>query len=44
VRLQIYQEVSSVQDNTNAAGVITNKRAVASTVLVDDGQMWSSAA
>jgi len=37
VRLQIYQEVSSVQDTTNAAGVITNKRAVASTVLVDDG-------
>ncbi len=39
VRLQIYQEVSSVQDSTNAAGVITNKRAVASTVLVDDEQI-----
>ncbi|BBE50698.1 Type II secretion system protein D [Ferriphaselus amnicola] len=39
VRLQIYQEVSSLQDTTNAAGVITNKRAVASTVLVDDGQI-----
>ncbi|HUF22467.1 MAG TPA: type II secretion system secretin GspD, partial [Burkholderiales bacterium] len=39
VRLQIYQEVSSVQDSTNPAGVITNKRAVASTVLVDDGQI-----
>lgn len=39
VRLQIYQEVSSVQDQTNPAGVITNKRAVASTVLVDDGQI-----
>ncbi|MBE0626878.1 MAG: type II secretion system secretin GspD [Burkholderiales bacterium] len=39
VRLQIYQEVSSVQDNTNPAGVITNKRAVESTVLVDDGQI-----
>ena len=39
VRLQIYQEVSSVQDATNAAGVITNKRAVSSTVLVDDGQI-----
>lgn len=39
VRLQIYQEVSSVQNNTNAAGVITNKRAVSSTVLVDDGQI-----
>jgi general secretion pathway protein D len=39
VRLQIYQEVSSIQDQTNPAGVITNKRAVATTVLVDDGQM-----
>ena len=39
VRLQIYQEVSSVQDNANAAGVITNKRSIESTVLVDDGQI-----
>jgi general secretion pathway protein D len=39
VRLQIYQEVSSIQDSTNVAGVITNKRAVESTVLVDDGQI-----
>ncbi len=39
VRLQIYQEVSSVRDQTNVAGVITNKRAVESTVLVDDGQI-----
>lgn len=39
VRMQIYQEVSSVQDSTNAAGVITNKRAVESTVLIDDGQI-----
>ena len=39
VRLQIYQEVSSVVDNTNPAGVITNKRAVESSVLVDDGQI-----
>jgi general secretion pathway protein D len=39
VRLQIYQEVSSIQDTTNPAGVITNKRAVGSTVLVDDGQI-----
>lgn len=39
VRLQIYQEVSSVQDQTNAAGVITNKRAIESAVLVDDGQI-----
>ena len=39
VRLQIYQEVSSVQDTTNAAGVITNKRSVESMVLVEDGQI-----
>ncbi len=40
VRLQIYQEVSSVDTTTtNPAGVTTNKRAVASTVLVDDGQI-----
>ena len=39
VQMQIYQEVSSVQDTANAAGIITNKRAVASTVLVDDGQV-----
>ena len=39
VRLQIYQEVSSIQDSTNASGVITNKRSVESTVLVDDGQI-----
>jgi general secretion pathway protein D len=39
VRMHIYQEVSSVQDTTNPAGVITNKRALDSTVLVDDGQI-----
>ncbi len=40
VRMQIYQEVSSVQDRIlNPAGVVTNKRAVESTVLVDDGQI-----
>jgi len=39
VRLQFYQEVSSVQDTTNLAGVITNKRSIESTVLVDDGQI-----
>jgi general secretion pathway protein D len=39
VRLQIYQEVSSIRDSTNAAGVITDKRAIESTVLVDDGQI-----
>ena len=39
VRLAIYQEVSSVQDRTNSAGIITNKRSLESTVLVDDGQI-----
>lgn len=39
VRMQILQEVSSVQSFTNAAGVITNKRAVESTVLLDDGEI-----
>jgi general secretion pathway protein D len=39
VRLQIYQEVSNVQSVTNTAGIIINKRAVESMVLVDDGQI-----
>jgi general secretion pathway protein D len=39
VRLQIYQEISSVRDSANAAGVITDKRAIESMVLVDDGQI-----
>jgi len=39
VRLQFYQEVSSINDISNPAGVITNKRAVSSTVLVEDGQI-----
>ena len=39
VRLQIYQEVSSVQDSTNSSGIITNKRSVESLVLVNDGQI-----
>jgi len=39
VRLQIYQEVSSVQDRSNVAGIITNKRSIESTVLVDDGEI-----
>jgi general secretion pathway protein D len=39
VRLQIYQEVSSVQDTTNPAGIITNKRSLESSVVVDDGQI-----
>ena len=37
--LQIFQEVSSIADATGTAGVITNKRSVESTVLVNDGQI-----
>ena len=39
IRLGIYEEVSRVQDTTNPAGIITNKRSLESTVLVDDGQI-----
>jgi len=39
IRLGIYEEVSRVEDTTNAAGIITNKRSLESTVLVDDGQI-----
>lgn len=41
VRLQIYQEVSSVVGNTagNQSGPITNKRSIESTVLVEDGSI-----
>ncbi len=39
VRLQIFQEVSSVQASSvnSASGIITNKRSIESNVLVDDG-------
>ena len=41
VRLQIYQEVSSVDaaSLSNPAGIITNKRSLDSSVLVDEGQI-----
>jgi general secretion pathway protein D len=39
VRLAIYEEVSRVQDLTNPAGIITNKRSLESTVLIEDGQI-----
>jgi general secretion pathway protein D len=39
VRLQISEEVSSVDSTSNPAGIITNKRAVDSAVLVNDGQI-----
>ena len=37
IKLVIYQEVSSVQDTNNTAGIITNMRAIETNVLVDDG-------
>ena len=41
VRIKIYQEVSSLQESSisNSAGPITNKRALESNVLVDDGSI-----
>lgn len=39
VRLQIFQEVSSIAESGGVAGVITNKRSVESTVLINDGQI-----
>jgi general secretion pathway protein D len=39
IKLQIYQETSSVQDTSNPAGIITSKRSIESNVLVDDGQV-----
>ncbi len=39
VRMQIFQEVSSVQSTNLAAGIVTNRRAIESNVLVDDGQI-----
>jgi general secretion pathway protein D len=39
VRLVLYQEVSRVDDTTNPAGIITNKRSLESSVMVDDNQI-----
>ena len=39
VRLSIYQEVSSIQDTTSPAGIITNKRSLETNVIVDDGNI-----
>ncbi len=39
VKLQIYQEVSSVADSSLSAGLITNKRSLETNVIVDDGQI-----
>lgn len=40
VKLDVYQEVSSIDDQlSGAAGIVTNKRAMDTSVLLDDGQI-----
>jgi len=43
VKLDIYQEVSSVDErasnSANATGIVTNKRAIDTSILLDDGQI-----
>src|SRR5271167_4446506 len=39
VRLAIYEEVSTIASQSNPAGIITNKRSLASSVICDDGQI-----
>jgi general secretion pathway protein D len=39
VKLQIFQEVSSIQSVNNVNGIILNKRNVESNVIVEDGQI-----
>lgn len=39
IKLQIYQEVSSVSDTANSAGITTNKRSIDTAVMVDDGSI-----
>ena len=39
IKLAIHQEVSSVADIINSSGVVTNKRSIDATVLVDDGSI-----
>ena len=39
IKLQIYQEISSLRSTTTAADVITDMRSIDSTVLVDDGRI-----
>jgi general secretion pathway protein D len=39
VRMQIYQETSSIQPTTTASDIITNKRSIETNVLVNDGEI-----
>jgi general secretion pathway protein D len=38
IKMDVYQEVSSISNATNSAGIITNKRSIQTAVLVNDGQ------
>ncbi|WP_449369685.1 type II secretion system secretin GspD [Thiomonas sp.] len=38
IRMDVYQEVSSISSQSNTAGIITNKRSIQTSVLVNDGQ------
>ncbi len=38
IKMDVYQEVSSIASTSNASGIITNKRSIQTAVLVDDGQ------
>jgi len=39
VKLVIFQEVSSIDSTTSAAGLVTNKRSIESNVIVEDGSI-----
>ncbi len=39
VKLVIFQEVSSIDATTSAAGLVTNKRSIESSVIVEDGSI-----
>ncbi|MES2070717.1 MAG: type II secretion system secretin GspD [Pseudomonadota bacterium] len=39
VKLNIFQEVSSVDDTTNASGIITKQRSIETNVLAEDGDI-----
>ncbi|MEW6558896.1 MAG: type II secretion system secretin GspD [Pseudomonadota bacterium] len=38
IKMDVYQEVSSISSQSNTAGIITNKRSIQTAVLVNDGQ------
>ena len=38
IKMDVYQEVSSIASTSNSAGIITNKRSIQTAVLVNNGQ------